>query len=712
MKPVTLALLWHMHQPSYRLRNQESTFLPWVRLHAIRSYYDMVELLTEFPQVRVTINLVPVLIEQLRAYQRGASDFFWDMARIPADDLGENERKFLFENFFSAQTETMIGPFPRYAELHKRRTRIRWEAGPENAWQKFTTDDYRDLKLLFDLCWFGFKAREDFPQLRELTQKGYGFTENDLQTVHSVEREILERLLTLYQETARRGQLEISCSPYSHPILPLLVNTESAREAMPTAELPPPFAYPEDARQQILDGLAYVEQELGIRPQGMWPSEGSVSDAVLKIFNECGLKWAASDESVLRRSKLEGEPNPHHTWVSESFPEGTALVFRDRDLSDRVGFNYAKMDPKSAVQELLREAEARGQASQDGCLILLALDGENPWEHYPRAGADFLRTLYGALSDNRSVRTLTVGEAVAGCTTRKKIRHLHAGSWINSDFGIWIGGPEKNRTWSVLGRVRSELSTPLTSAELLPEERKAAWASLRAAEGSDWFWWLDNQFDNMYIPQFDETLRGHLKEAYQALHLIPPHDLDFPIAGSDRRSASRLRVIPFSKISPKIDGYEADFFEWLGAVRIPWKSLWGTSTMLHSQAPVQSVHFGFSDQGVFFFRIDPVANGGPDPFSNFELKVTVKTADTRELTLRLDAEGKIANVEGFNRFAPVLAVRKIFEFSIPYVEFGMQPGGSASFIIEIRTPKGSGVSRTIELHVPAFSGRYVKKESE
>jgi hypothetical protein len=518
-------------------------------------------------------------------------------------------------------------------------------------------------------------------------------------------------VLTLYKEAVARGQLEISCSPYAHPILPLIVNTESAREAMPTAALPAKFAYPEDARRQILDGLDLMEREFGFRPRGMWPSEGSVSDAVLKLFNECGLAWAASDENVLKRSQVEGDPNPHHTWVSGAFPEGTAMVFRDRDLSDRVGFNYSKMEAKSAVAELLKETEARGKATEDGCLVFLALDGENPWEHYSNAGADFLRGLYGALSDHRSVKALTVGEAVESCKTRKKIRRLHAGSWINSDFGIWIGGPEKNKTWNLLGRVRSELSVPLSSPELSQTEREAAWASLRAAQGSDWFWWLDNQFESLYIPQFDETVRGHLKQAYQALHLIPPQELDFPIATPDRRSENRLSIRPFSKISPVIDGFEADFFEWLGAVRIPWKSLWGASTMQHSQEPVSSLSFGFSDQGVFFFRVDPAADHGPNPFAGFQLKITIKTAaDARDLVVRLDPDTKIEAVEGFARFAPVIGVKKIFEFSIPYTELGLQSGGSASLIIEVRSASGAGVSRPVELYVPEFSAKYLKKD--
>ncbi|HKB08062.1 MAG TPA: hypothetical protein VKF61_07295, partial [Candidatus Polarisedimenticolia bacterium] len=212
MTRIALALLWHLHQPLYRLRGERVCFLPWVRLHAARSYYDMIRVLEEFPGIRVTFNLTATLIEQIRAYERGASDLFRETAKIPAEDLGDAQRAFLFENFFAAQAGSMIGPLPRFAELHALRERARRERGA-SAWTELTTADYRDLQVLFDLSWFGFKAREDFPEIRALIDRGRDFSARDVQAVHAVEDEILRRVLALYGAAAAQGRIEISTSP-------------------------------------------------------------------------------------------------------------------------------------------------------------------------------------------------------------------------------------------------------------------------------------------------------------------------------------------------------------------------------------------------------------------------------------------------------------------------------------------------------------------
>ena len=213
MKPVALAFLWHLHQPLYRLRGERVCFMPWVRLHAIRSYYDMVRVLEEFPEVRVTFNLTATLIEQIRAYEGGASDLFWETSAVPAGDLDEARRVFIFDHFFAAQERHMIADLPRYADLLERRNRARRLRGPAEAWKEFTTADYTDLLALLDLSWFGFKAREDFPELRALRERGLSYTRQNIADILAIEKEILRRILPLYSGAAARGQAEISRSP-------------------------------------------------------------------------------------------------------------------------------------------------------------------------------------------------------------------------------------------------------------------------------------------------------------------------------------------------------------------------------------------------------------------------------------------------------------------------------------------------------------------
>jgi alpha-amylase/alpha-mannosidase (GH57 family) len=541
-----LALLWHLHQPLYRLRDEPDAVLPWVRLHALRGYYDMVRVLDDFPEARVTVNLTPVLVEQIRACAEGAGDAYLRLASVPAEDLDEGQRHFVCERFFPAQEAHMIRPQPRFAELLEQRQAARKRRGPRDAFREFATQDLRDLQVLFDLAWCGFKAREDFPILRSLAEQGGGFVQRDIEQLHAVEREIVSRLLPLYREAARRGQVEIATSPYAHPILPLLLDTEAAREARPEADLPPRLQAPEDARTHVMDGLASIEKDLGVRPRGLWPSEGSVSEAAVGLLHECGVAWAASDERVLAASARDGEGGHERAWRLASSPDGPDLLFRDRDLSDRISFSYAGRDPAEAAADFLHEAGRRGGGAR---LVLVALDGENPWEHYPDAGGPFLRALYGAAGPGAPCELATVSEALAATGDRGTLRRLRAGSWIDADFSTWIGGPEKNLAWSVLAEARARIAAALRDAAphdaalrepapggpALPAAAKAAaWASLRAAEGSDWFWWLDGQFSTPDRAAFDALFRSHLKEACAAARVAPPEALARPIPAPHR----------------------------------------------------------------------------------------------------------------------------------------------------------------------------------
>jgi alpha-amylase/alpha-mannosidase (GH57 family) len=525
-----LALLWHLHQPLYRLRGGPASALPWVRLHALRGYYDMVRVLDEFPEVRVTVNLTAVLVEQILACAGGAGDAYQELASVPAEELDEGQRRLLCDRFFTPQEAHMIRPQPRFAELLEQREAARRRRGPGEAFREFATQDLRDLQVLFDLAWFGFKAREDFPLLRSLAGKGRGFDRRDLEEVHAVEREILGRLLPSYREAARRGQVEIATSPYAHPILPLLLDTEAAREASPEAELPPRLQAPGDARRQVEDGLAAIEKALGVRPRGVWPSEGSVSEDAVGLLRACGASWAASDDRILAASG--GEGGHGGAWRLASSPGGPDLVFRDRDLSDRISFAYARRDPAEAAADLLQEAGRRGR--HDGRFVLVALDGENPWEHYPGAGGPFLRALYGAAGPGAPCELTTVSEALEAAGERRTLGRLRAGSWINADFSTWIGGPEKNRAWTVLGEVHALVAPALRDPALEAAAKADAWASLRAAEGSDWFWWLDGQFDTPDRATFDALFRGHLREACAAARVAAPASLARPIPAPHR----------------------------------------------------------------------------------------------------------------------------------------------------------------------------------
>ncbi|HEU4402572.1 MAG TPA: glycoside hydrolase family 57 protein, partial [Candidatus Polarisedimenticolia bacterium] len=642
MKPVSVAFLWHLHQPLYRLRGERTAVMPWVRLHAIRSYYDMVRLLDEFPAVQVTMNLVPTLIEQIRAYEAGGSDLFWDAGAVPAEDLDEEQRIFLFDHFFSAQDARMIGSLPRYAELLARRRRARRAHGPKDAWKEFTDADFRDLQALFDLAWFGFKALEDFPALAALARGGQAYTQENIREIHAVEREILRRLLPLYRDAATRRQIEISTSPYAHPILPLLIDSDAARESLPEAPLPQRFRAPEDARAQVEEALDLVERELGVRPRGLWPSEGSLSQETAELLAACGVAWAASDDGVLRESVLDEPADHRRPWLPAGPARAPWLIFRDHDLSDRIGFTYARLDPEAAAADFLGAVVQRaGEGEDRGGILLIALDGENPWEHYPRAGADFLRILYGSLLKTPSVACRSVSSALSEGPAPGTIRRLRAGSWIDASLATWIGGPEKNRAWSVLGRTRAAVGAALKDTTLPGDRRREAWASLRAAEGSDWFWWLDAQFSSIYRPQFDALFRGHLRQVYEALGRDLPDELNWPIRSPERRSDEAIAETS-AWLLPEIDGFEGSLFEWLGAVRLAWSSLSAPGAMQRAVRPVESLWFGFSEEGEFLLRLDPARHAEAPGFARFGIDLSFRVAgQTRQLLVDLDDRGDL-----------------------------------------------------------------------
>jgi len=719
VKRVSLAFLWHLHQPQYRLRGETVCPLPWVRLHGIRAYYDMVRVLEEFPEIRVTVNLVPCLLDQIRTYERGGSDLFLEVASVPAEELDDARKAFLFDHFFSAGEARMIGSLPAFTELLRRRHQARKVRGPSQAWKEFSAGDYRDLQALFDLAWFGFKAREDFPEVRALRGQGRGFTREDIRRIHEVEREILARLVPLYRRAAASGRMEISASPYAHPILPLLCDTQSAREALPDLPLPPRFHAPEDAEAQVIEGLDLIEREIGIRPRGMWPSEGSVSREAAEILARCGVGWAASDEQVLTASEREGPADPSMPWNLRDAPH-LDLVFRDHDLSDRVGFTYSWMSAGEAVADFLatlhRRCEGRGD---DPGLVLVALDGENPWENYADAGADFLRTLYGALVGNPRVNCRPVGEAIEACPRRGVLKRLRAGSWIRADFGIWIGGPEKNRAWGLLGQVRSEIAPALADPSIPEAWREAARASLRAAEGSDWFWWLDGQFHSTYRHEFDRIFRGHLRQAYEALGKGAPEILDQPIPAMAAPESETVVLEPPVWLTPRIDGFESNFFEWEGAIRVEWAALSRRSAMERSQRSLEALEFGFAPEGDFLLRIDPdPVFAGNDLFKEAGVDVTFRAGSgPKRFSLTLDGEGNLKTAswlagtpaDGRGASDPArsdarAAARKILELAIPAPEMELPPGRRATFQVRLCLGGEDVVLEEVEMRVPPAEG--------
>jgi alpha-amylase/alpha-mannosidase (GH57 family) len=608
MSDVVVAFLWHQHQPYYPDDVAGENPMPWVRLHGVKDYYGMALHLLEVPELRCTINLVPSLIKQLLAYTEGnASDRFLDVTRIPADSLSENDCLFLLDHFFMAHPDQMIRVFPRYGELLQRRSLGQNTA--RQALRRFQTRDFRDLQIWFNLAWTHPLAIARDETLAGLVEKGKFFSETDKEALLSKHADILAEILPLHRKLADCGQVELTTTPYFHPILPLLFDKRLAREALPDAKLPRyTGGYPEDAAVHVRRAVEQHTRVFGKKPTGMWPAEGSVCQAMLPLLAENGIDWLATDEEILsasthgfiHRDNRGHVRNPERMYCPYHVKEGDAelsIVFRDHALSDLIGFHYQRSDPDAAADNFLGCLHGISQVihTAEPALVPVILDGENCWEHYPGGGVAFLRALYGRCTKELGVKTMPIGEYLEEYPPRDVLPHLFAGSWINHNFAIWIGHEEDNTAWDALHRTREFL---LRTGRKGDDVVKKAWEELYIAEGSDWFWWYGDDHSCAQDALFDYLFRKHLQNVYLLLGQTPPADLDKPIS---RRGQRAMYTQPRSFLEIKIDG-RYTFFEWIAAGHYACHNERGTMA-LAQRGPLKDVYFGFS-LNVLFIRID------------------------------------------------------------------------------------------------------------
>jgi len=575
MAQLRVVVLWHQHQPFYKDLVTGQYRLPWTRLHALKDYYGMVKLLEEFPHVHQTFNLVPSLVTQIQDYVSGeAEDPFLHVASKPAKELTEAERRFALQYLFQANPVNVIGRYPRYREL--------WEkfrnAGdsPERAEKYFQAQDFTDLQVLSQIGWFDeyFLLEKD---IAELIRKERDYTLDDQRLVIARERELLGRVLPVHAEGARKGLIEISTSPFYHPILPLVCDTDMGAVSSPGLPLPQNrYRYPDDAREQLQRGMALHKKVFGVRPKGVWPSEGSVSEEMLAIAHELGIKWMATDEGVLGRSlgvnfsrdgygRLNADL-AHRLYTIYRYENDDTrmnLLFRDHTLSDLIGFVYSGMPPQDAANNLIHKIKESAQpmiTNGQDAMVPIILDGENAWEYYPQSGREFLRRFYDALQKEPGMEAVTVSEAI---TRHKNVTHLKSlvpGSWINANFNVWIGAPEDNKAWDYLYHARNFYAQAAPAAT--EKQRKLAFEEILIAEGSDWNWWYGPEHHSANDRDFDELYRKHLSNIYQALGGIPPDYLAQPIAGGAVRPSFTPQT---AYIRPRVTGDMVRYFEWMGA---------------------------------------------------------------------------------------------------------------------------------------------------
>jgi alpha-amylase/alpha-mannosidase (GH57 family) len=603
-----VAIIWHQHQPMYgRVPETGDYVRPWVRVHAAKDYLDMAATVAAYPDVHLTFNITPSLIHQLDDLASGARDAYWTLTEVDAAELSEADRRFILERFFDTNPR-VIARFPRYQQLADLRGGSD-AAQIDAALASWSEQDFRDLQVLFNLAWTDpdWLAQE---ALASLVAQGSDFSEADKDVVLAEHLRIIREVIPALAEMQAQGQIEITTTPYAHPILPLLADSDLARMAMPGATLPPRFLYGQDAVAQVRLGVEVYEEHFGVAPRGMWPAEGSVAPIIISMLANAGIGWIASDEEVLARSLpdfdgftrssgdtvLQADALYRPYTVSGARGEVT-ILFRDRLLSDKIGFEYSGTPGAEAAADFLQrlndiqaELEAAGAAGPH--LVTVLLDGENAWEYYENDGKDFLNALYQGLSESENLRAVTPSEFLAATEDPRPLETLWAGSWINHDFSTWIGEDEENQAWTYLGQTRAALEAAIREGTLDEGQIAEAMETMYIAEGSDWFWWYGTDQNSGSDDTFDEQFRGYLASVYALIGKPPPDFVRLPIVTQPPQAPARE---PADLLAVVVDGV-AQEGEWDAAG-------------FHSlpDGDPSGFYFGF-DAETLFLRFD-VTNG-------------------------------------------------------------------------------------------------------
>jgi alpha-amylase/alpha-mannosidase (GH57 family) len=606
---MNVVILWHMHQPYYVNPLTKKAMMPWVRLHAAKGYLDMIDLVTAEPNIRVSFNFSPVLVRQILELVRGEVQDEWEnLSRKPARELDGNDRRNILDNFFKINWETLVRPVPRYNELLAKRGSHYSPAHFESVSRNFTDADFRDLQTLYNLQWSGFSAARRFPILKELRAKGRDFTEEEKNTVLDIHRQILALVLGEYRAASDRGQIELTTTPYFHPIMPLVYDTNIAKRCQPNHPLPSQFTAPEDVRAHLRLAQEQHLEVFGQKARGLWPSEGSVSPEIVPLMADAGFDYFCSDEGNLFQS-LKNDPAWNHRnvdhvelfqgWRIKAGGASIQALFRERPLSDFIGFDAARNETSRAIEHLVDHLKNIAKVAPEGRGVTpLILDGENAWEAFHDSGEAFLTAFYRALVSTPGLETRRLCDYFDAHPAQAETSHLHSGSWIRSDFDVWIGDPEENKAWEWLKETRHFLTERLALAAVPEEQAKAAWWEIYAAEGSDWFWWYGPDFtiDTDYL--FDELFRLHLQNVYRILGIEPPAHLDVAIcvAGTDIGYTK-----PSCLIEPKVTRPTENFFDWLGAGDLDLTRQ--ATAMFQGDRIGRKLHFGFGAEA-FHLRLD------------------------------------------------------------------------------------------------------------
>lgn len=573
-KKLSIAFYWHMHQPVYQLTPDGDYLMPWVRLHAIKDYLDMVEILSKFKKLKLNFNLVPILLDSIIDYaENNMHDIHSRLTVTPVEMLTDDAKLFIMNNFFDANYNSMIYPFEEYNRLYQK-----LQSNPEAGIELFTNQEYSDLMALFNLAWFDPTYKTKYPELKKLIKKGSNYTDEDRVQIIEIQRDIMKKIIPTYKKYLDKGRIEITTSPYYHPILPILTNSKNVKKQ--DSEVPQNLKMYLDGKMQTKMALDRMEGIFGKRPKGIWPSEQCVGPKTLYMLSTLGVDWTISDEGILSDSinfefirDFKGHlEDPYHLMKSYNYTTKNGdikIVFRDSTLPNLISFEYPNHNPIAAANDLydrIKVIQTKLLSSPDEYhMLTIAMDGENCWENYMEDGLSFLKTIYTLIEDDDTLETVLISDYLDKEKHHRPLQKISSGSWINRSFKLWIDEPLKNLAWKYLAQVRHDFSKYVKQNPLNPHIEYAR-KELFICEGSDWFWWYGEPNDSGRDNIFDYIFREHLKNIYLYLGIDVPSYLDEPLISAFTKPSR----YPKGEISPAIDGQKDDD-SWLnaGCIEIP-----------------------------------------------------------------------------------------------------------------------------------------------
>lgn len=531
---MKLVLCWHMHQPEYRDLQTGEFKLPWTYLHVIKDYVDMVAHLEAVPRAKAVVNFAPILLEQIEEYAKQVQAYLHDRVTmtdpllsalvevsIPADS---EARLKLIRECLRANRERQVNRYPAYKKLAEM---ANWLEHHYDALQYINSQYLSDMLVWYHLAWMGETVKLSDSRVRHLLDKGSGYTLHDRNEIVEIIGDLLANIICRYKVLVKKGQLELSVTPYAHPIMPLLLDIQTTQEAMPNAPMPELYKYPGGAERvayHLDKGVQVFQRFFGFKPKGCWPSEGSVSAGTLKILGDFGFEWTASGGSVLCNSlNLPENEKPlsiHYPFKLKK--TNIACFFRDDGLSDLIGFEYSKWHADDAVADLIHHLENIAANEAADTVVSIIMDGENAWEYFPENGYHFLSALYKRLALHPAIELTTFSECLKNKVPVKPLSRLIAGSWVYGTFSTWIGDADKNRGWDMLGEAKTVFDQVMAAKRLSAKQVKAAEIQLAVCEGSDWFWWFGDYNPGEAVSNFEKQFRMNLANLYKLLGEQPP----------------------------------------------------------------------------------------------------------------------------------------------------------------------------------------------